>query len=151
MIFKSGTDKLSFYNRMDSSTISQGRRQSTRDISRGTVTSSANQDSTTSTIPLRRSSRGKNPPIWMNDFVSLNIHQDTLYTLSKFVTYSNLSSKYQAYLSAFSAEIEPVNYQEANMDPRWIEAMQSEIDALNNNNTWEVVNLPEGKIPVGCK
>ena len=29
--------------------------------------------------------------------------------------------------------------------------MKSEIDALQNNYTWEVVTLQKGKVPIGCK
>ncbi|CAJ2645753.1 unnamed protein product [Trifolium pratense] len=29
--------------------------------------------------------------------------------------------------------------------------MQEEIDALNANNTWSIVDLPKGKVPIGCK
>nr|GEU58208.1 ribonuclease H-like domain-containing protein [Tanacetum cinerariifolium] len=30
-------------------------------------------------------------------------------------------------------------------DPRWVEAMNQEIEALNNNNTWEITKLPNGR------
>lgn len=29
--------------------------------------------------------------------------------------------------------------------------MKSEIDALTSNHTWDVVTLPEGKKPIGCR
>ncbi|RVW24626.1 Retrovirus-related Pol polyprotein from transposon RE1 [Vitis vinifera] len=40
--------------------------------------------------------------------------------------------------------------QEALKDPRWRKAMNEEMKALKKNSTWEVVDLPEGKIPIGC-
>lgn len=46
---------------------------------------------------------------------------------------------------------EPTNYSEAILDPRWIQAMDEEIKALENNHTWEIVTFPEGKKPIGCK
>nr|XP_018633452.1 uncharacterized mitochondrial protein AtMg00820-like [Nicotiana tomentosiformis] len=36
-------------------------------------------------------------------------------------------------------------------DPNWIEAMHAEINALQDNNIWEIVSLPKGKKPFGCK
>ncbi|KAA3487264.1 Retrovirus-related Pol polyprotein from transposon TNT 1-94 [Gossypium australe] len=33
----------------------------------------------------------------------------------------------------------------------WKKAVEKEIRALENNNTWTLVKLPPGKIPVGCK
>ncbi|RVW23851.1 Retrovirus-related Pol polyprotein from transposon RE1 [Vitis vinifera] len=35
--------------------------------------------------------------------------------------------------------------------PEWKEAVMEEIRALEKNETWEVINLPRGKKPVGCK
>lgn len=29
--------------------------------------------------------------------------------------------------------------------------MQAEISALEENNTWSIVDLPQGKVPIGCK
>ncbi|CAM8985723.1 unnamed protein product [Rhodiola kirilowii] len=29
--------------------------------------------------------------------------------------------------------------------------MQNEIDALHENHTWDIVDLPEGKHTIGCK
>ncbi|XP_070019435.1 uncharacterized protein [Nicotiana sylvestris] len=58
---------------------------------------------------------------------------------------------YDKRVSTFSSVTEPQSYTEAAQDPAWIEAMQAEIKALQKNNTWEIVNLPEGKKPIGCK
>ncbi|XP_074277366.1 uncharacterized protein LOC141601004 [Silene latifolia] len=46
---------------------------------------------------------------------------------------------------------EPRHYGEASNDPLWREAMRQEIKALESNNSWQVVNLPIGKKPIGCK
>lgn len=87
----------------------------------------------------------------MKDFVSLNIHQDEPYALSKFLTYENITPKYKAYIAATSNIIELTTYSEAAKDTRWIDAMKDEIEALQNNHTWDIVPLPVGKIPIGCK
>ncbi|XP_075074835.1 uncharacterized protein LOC142162386 [Nicotiana tabacum] len=46
---------------------------------------------------------------------------------------------------------EPHNLKEAVKDERWITAMKQEVQELEENNTWEVVDLPPGKTPIGSK
>ncbi|KAE8697713.1 hypothetical protein F3Y22_tig00110610pilonHSYRG00140 [Hibiscus syriacus] len=58
--------------------------------------------------------------------------------------------KPKTYSSYFEAEI-PSTVQEAMQSAHWKEAVQSEYDALLKNNTWSLVKLPAGRIPVGCK
>jgi hypothetical protein len=36
-------------------------------------------------------------------------------------------------------------------DPKWVTAMQTQIDALQANQIWELVSLPFGEKTVGCK
>ena len=36
-------------------------------------------------------------------------------------------------------------------EPKWKEAMLEEMTALSKNQTWDLVTLPAGKHPVGCK
>lgn len=73
------------------------------------------------TQPLRRTSRLPKQPQWIQDYVC-----------------SNQSS-------ASSIDTEAV------LDSRWVDAMKQEIRALEENDTWEVVSLPQGKVPIGCK
>ncbi|KAJ0888786.1 putative RNA-directed DNA polymerase [Helianthus annuus] len=54
-------------------------------------------------------------------------------------------------VSSLNKSVEPSSYSEAIKDPRWIEAMNCEMEALNRNNTWVVVDLPKGRKPIGCK
>ncbi|XP_055803840.1 uncharacterized protein LOC129872909 [Solanum dulcamara] len=70
----------------------------------------------------RRSVRSKHPPIWMKDFVSLNVKQDIQYPLSNYVIYSHLSPSHQCFIAATSSMIEPTNYAEAVKHPIWVEA-----------------------------
>ncbi|GJY97595.1 retrovirus-related pol polyprotein from transposon TNT 1-94 [Tanacetum coccineum] len=47
--------------------------------------------------------------------------------------------------------VEPHTYKQAAKDPRWVETMTKEIQALEPNNTWELTILPPHKLPIGCK
>ena len=46
---------------------------------------------------------------------------------------------------------EPKNFEDANNQIVWQCAMKEELKALEKNNTWEIVELPKNKKPVGCK
>ena len=50
-----------------------------------------------------------------------------------------------------SSPQEPQSFSQAVQDPLWRAAMDKEIQALENNHTWDVTNLPPGKLPIGCK
>nr|CAD1839765.1 unnamed protein product [Ananas comosus var. bracteatus] len=47
--------------------------------------------------------------------------------------------------------VEPDTYEQASQDSKWVEAMQAELQALEENNTWTMVPLPPGHKPIGCK
>ncbi|KAE8733140.1 hypothetical protein F3Y22_tig00001478pilonHSYRG00086 [Hibiscus syriacus] len=47
--------------------------------------------------------------------------------------------------------VKPTSYSDAIKDPLWVTVTQEEIQALELNNTWCVVPLPPGKVPIGCK
>ncbi|KAB2622339.1 DNA polymerase zeta catalytic subunit-like [Pyrus ussuriensis x Pyrus communis] len=54
----------------------------------------------------------------------------------------------------FVTEEEPQTYKaalESSEAPYWKEAIQSEIESIMQNNTWELVNLPPGNKPIGHK
>lgn len=72
-----------------------------------------------------------------------------IYFIALVVDYTGLSTKYQYYVSKFLAEVEPANYEEAANDKRWVQAMKTEIQALEDNKTWELVPLPKGKKHIG--
>ncbi|CAL5366916.1 unnamed protein product [Camellia sinensis] len=75
----------------------------------------------------------------------------TQHPISKFVSYDSLSSTYRAFVSSLSSVCIPQGWKEAINDPKWKVAMVEEMQALSKNNTWELVSLPNGKHPVGCK
>ncbi|WJZ90854.1 hypothetical protein VitviT2T_009971 [Vitis vinifera] len=45
----------------------------------------------------------------------------------------------------------PNSVQEALVDPRWKAVMNEEMKSLQKNETWELVECPPGKKPVGCR
>ncbi|CAL9022992.1 unnamed protein product, partial [Prunus brigantina] len=47
--------------------------------------------------------------------------------------------------------IEPENYQEAATDIAWQEAMNAELEMIEKNNTWELVERPANKPVIGVK
>lgn len=104
---------------------------------------------------LSRSSRLTNSPIWTQDFVCPIIrHNPTTNTshfpITNFVSYANVSPFYKAFLSDLSL-VEPTTFTQASKDYNWFNAIQKEIQALENNYTWSLVPLPPGKVPIGCK
>jgi len=46
---------------------------------------------------------------------------------------------------------EPMNYEKAKDKEEWVNAMNEEYNSIMKNQTWELTDLPENKIPIGCK
>ncbi|XP_074267345.1 uncharacterized protein LOC141590675 [Silene latifolia] len=59
--------------------------------------------------------------------------------------------EYVASLATVFKEQEPYKYSEAQKDPRWVKAMDAELQALESNQTWDLVKLPKDKKPIGSK
>ena len=49
------------------------------------------------------------------------------------------------------AHTEPKSFNEANKNPKWRQAMVEEFQALLDNETWTLVNLPNGRKPINSK
>jgi hypothetical protein len=75
----------------------------------------------------------------------------TRYPLSHYLSYSRISSTHCAFLANITAHKEPQSYDQAVHDPQWQAAMNTELEALQQNNTWSLVPLPPGHKPIGCK
>ena len=57
----------------------------------------------------------------------------------------------QALVSHLSKIEMPNNVEEVLQNIDWKVVVFDEMNALNKNGTWEIVNQPSGKSPVGCK
>lgn len=93
-----------------------------------------------SQIPVRHSSRSKNCPSYLKDYVC-NLSNQTGST-SVFASTShwcNLISADKIPFSENTVVSEPKTYKEAASNSLWSAAMQKELDALEKNNTWELV------------
>ncbi|GKA74913.1 retrovirus-related pol polyprotein from transposon TNT 1-94 [Tanacetum coccineum] len=78
-------------------------------------------------IPVRCSTRNKVLPMRLVDY-QLNVHELML-TLDE----------------------EPRNFNEAKLNLKWLKAMKTELQSIVKNNTWKLVPLPKGVVPIGLK
>ncbi|XP_016449356.1 uncharacterized protein LOC107774372 [Nicotiana tabacum] len=116
-----------------------------------TISPSSSDPPTDSLLP-RKSGRTLKPSIWLVDYIHpylLLASTSCLYPMHHFTSYSHLPDHFQSFLASFSADIEPTSYSQAIKDDRWIKAMNLEIEALEQNHTWDVVDLPPGKVLIG--
>ena len=44
-----------------------------------------------------------------------------------------------------------MSFNEANEHEEWIKAMEDEYESIIKNKTWELIEFPKGKEPIGCK
>jgi hypothetical protein len=56
----------------------------------------------------------------------------------------------QSHIS-FISMMKPKNFNEASNDDHWVKAMNEELDQIEKNNTWDMVQIPEGKNVIGSK
>ena len=83
-------------------------------------------------IPLRRSTRERRNAIPDDYIVFLQEHEENNGMM----------------------EDDPINFRQAMQDSnskKWIEAMKEEYKSMQDNKVWELVALPEGVKPIGCK
>ncbi|KAJ0967173.1 hypothetical protein J5N97_024090 [Dioscorea zingiberensis] len=94
----------------------------------------------------QRQTRGIPKPTYEPDLSS-----KVKYPMSHFVSYQNLSESNRSYVNQLSTVAIPNSVQEALTDPRWKAAMNEEMNALQKQQTWELVDFPPGKKLVGCR
>ncbi|GKV47387.1 hypothetical protein SLEP1_g54294 [Rubroshorea leprosula] len=52
---------------------------------------------------------------------------------------------------AMFADLEPIFFEEAIQDPKWVNAMLEEMKAIEKNNTWELTDLPQDQKAIDVK
>ncbi|GJT63232.1 ribonuclease H-like domain-containing protein [Tanacetum coccineum] len=97
---------------------------------------------------MRRSMRQTKLPSSLNDFI---INGKVKYGVEKVVNYANLDHDNLCFASSLNKSVEPSCYEHAIFDNNWIDAMNSEIEALNKNHTWIITDLPPNRKPIKCK
>jgi hypothetical protein len=118
-------------------------------------------------IPIRQSTRVKHTPRYLQQYhcqlasfpsslmsSPLNKADDAQgipYSLSSVISYDRLSSSHKHFSLSVTSHYEPKFFHQAIKFSQWREAMQAEIDALQQNNTWILTSLPPGKHAIGCK
>ena len=104
-------------------------------------------------IPLRKSTRVHKAPSYLQDYTcNLLVGKPSLaYDINQHISYANISASHKAFVFAASAEIEPKFFHQAIASKAWQQAMDKEIYDLELNHTWDVIPLPSGKTPIGCK
>jgi len=67
------------------------------------------------------------------------------------LTYDGFLAHHYAYLVRVIQEVEPTCFEQVVGNPKWDNAMDEKMAALDVNATWELVALSEDKKAIGCK
>ncbi|MFS7932971.1 putative RNA-directed DNA polymerase [Helianthus anomalus] len=110
-----------------------------------------------------RERRNRSRPAHLNDYdvqlppsidharTASDQQSSTVHPLANFVSYDKFSDSHKAFLAAITSNDEPENFKQAVQDPNWRDAMQKEIKALEENDTWTIEDLPHGKRTIDSK
>lgn len=97
--------------------------------------------------PTRKSNKPKQKPSYLDDYYCSTLSSSIAHPIDKYLSYSNLSPMHKAYAFSLASEQEPATFRGANKHDCWIRAMKAELQALETNKTWILVDLPEGVKP----
>nr|GEX00500.1 ribonuclease H-like domain-containing protein [Tanacetum cinerariifolium] len=95
-----------------------------------------------------RSMRQTKLPSSLNDFI---INGKVKYGVKKVVNYANFDHDSFCIASRLNRSVEPSCYDHVILDNNLIDAMNFEIEALNENHTWIITDLPPNRKPIKCK
>jgi len=88
----------------------------------------------TNTLVQRRATRTRRQPSWLRDYeTNLFVEEE------------------EDLLAMLTDSADPLTFEEAKTSSKWREAMDTEIQAIERNNMWVLVDPPDGVIPIGVK
>ena len=73
------------------------------------------------------------------------------YDITNYLNFQNVSSDYRAFITQIQDIPILKNTEEAMRNNHWKGAMDEEMRALLQKHTWDIVDLPKGKIPVSSR
>ncbi|XP_022041183.1 uncharacterized protein LOC110943757 [Helianthus annuus] len=120
----------------------------TNERAEDTIVSNVETNQSEGNTSVRKSSRNIVLPRKFGDFV---VEGKVKYGVEKVVNYANLSYENMCFVASLNKVVEPTCYNEAAKNDKWVDAMNSEMEALYRNNTWVLVDLPKDRKPIGCK
>ena len=121
---------------------------------------------------LGRGQRKSVPSVRLRDFVTYNttasqsqthhapsvslsqsstVQGNKIYPLTNYICDSKFSPQHQVFLAAITAGVEPKHFKKAVGQKVWDDSMTVEIVALEDQHTWDIVDLPPGKIAIGSQ
>ncbi|KAI5386608.1 hypothetical protein KIW84_072949 [Lathyrus oleraceus] len=105
--------------------------------------------SSPSNPPSRQSMRTSHPPSYLPDYQcystsSTSLQSKGLYPLSFVLSYSQCYAAYQHFCCSISSNTKPFTFHQANKLDCLKHAMTVKLQALADNHTWNVVDLPPG-------
>ncbi|GJY39355.1 ribonuclease H-like domain-containing protein [Tanacetum coccineum] len=97
---------------------------------------------------VKRSSRPSKLLAKLNEYV---LDGKVKYGLHRYANHSLRSGDNYCFVSNLNKSFEPFSFEEASIDINWINAMNDEMLALYENDTWVLTDLPAGRKPIGSK
>lgn len=131
-------------------------KQASQEPNQSSIEAPAPAASEPAAIQPRRSTRQSKAPTYLQDFHCNSISTSSstttpLYPLSSVLSYHKLSPSHLHFVLSITSQIEPTSYKQAIQHEHWIKAMHTELQALEQNSTWTITDLPPGKTPIGCR
>lgn len=96
----------------------------------------------------RRSTRQTKTTSYLPNIIS---HSQLAYPFSSILTYQLCTKNYKTFFLSLSSIIEPSPFSQATKHECWLHAMKIKLHAPEKTKTWEIVDFPPNKTPIGCR